>query len=72
MSQAQFDKDKKVAGTAAWTIANDRDRGVNIERRLKNVEWAATNDRDRGLNNEKRLIALESKIDAILAKLEGK
>lgn len=72
MSQAQFNKDKKVAGTAAWTLANDRDRGVNIEKRLKHVEWAATNDRDRGLNNEKRLIALESKIDAILAKLEGK
>lgn len=72
MSQAQFNKDKKIGGTPAWYLANDRDRGVNIEKRLKHVEWAATNDRDRGLNNEKRLIALESKIDAILAKLEGK
>lgn len=72
MSQAQFNKDKKVAGTAAWTLVNDRDRGVNIEKRLKNVEWAATNDRDRGLNTEKRIIAMEAKLDTILAKLEGK
>lgn len=72
MSQADFNRDKKIAGTAAWTIANDRDRGVNIEKRLKHVEWAATNDRDRGLNTEKRIIAMEKKLDTILAKLEGK
>lgn len=72
MSQADFNREKKIAGTAAWTLVNDRDRGVNIEKRLKNVEWAATNDRDRGLNNEKRIIAMEKKLDTILAKLEGK
>lgn len=72
MSQAQFDREKKKGGTPAWYLANGRDRGVNIEKRLKHVEWAATNDRDRGLNNEKRIIAMEKKLDAILAKLEGK
>lgn len=72
MSQAQFDRDRKKAGTAAWYLANDRDRGLNIEKRLKHVEWAATNDRDRGLNTEKRIIAMEKKLDAILTKLEGK
>lgn len=72
MSNAQFNKDKKIAGTPAWYLTNDRDRGVNIEKRLKHVEWAATNDRDRGLNTEKRIIAMEKKLDTILAKLEGK
>lgn len=72
MSQADFNREKKIAGTPAWTLVNDRDRGVNIEKRLKHVEWAATNDRDRGLNTEKRIIAMEKKLDTILAKLEGK
>lgn len=72
MSQADFNREKKIAGTPAWTLANDHARGVNIEKRLKHVEWAATNDRDRGLNTEKRIIAMEKKLDTILAKLEGK
>lgn len=75
MSQAQFNKDKKVAGTPAWYLTNDRDRGVNIEkrvRRLEHMEWIVNNDRDRGLNNEKRIISIEAKLDAVLAKLEGK
>lgn len=67
-----FARNKKVAGTWPWNDTNNRDRGVNLETRLKKVEWAATNDRDRGLNTEKRIIAMEAKLDTILAKLEGK
>lgn len=32
-----FYRNRKKAGTFAWTVANNRDRGVNIERRLKGI-----------------------------------
>lgn len=35
MSQAQFDRDRKKAGTAAWYLANGRDHAANAAKEAK-------------------------------------